>query len=665
MSALEDTIRQLATYAAIAVGGWIAFALITGRFATWNEQRKLRNERQAILDKRKQLYDRVWVSRRDILQNIADVINRRALGVDDNTRHILLLFLMYIYRDLRVFNPPFPTVDTVTEEEIHTFENDIAAWSTEGVRALVTERMERIIVEFLPLYNTSKQSVVDNPFHTLSHKTFPPYTLEQVLDLAISIRKTNQVIPFRYATPYNDISNALTNYYALKDSQRDKLSTEDVARHIFGGTDLAPLILTEQTVQTPTHVRFEHHWIVGGSGHGKTQALQAMILEDIAHIPNRSVIVIDSQGGVIPKLARLACFAPGGSLDGRLVHIDPVSMNLALNLFNVGHTDKRAFNNLLATFRFIINSVLQSSEFTGKQALIFDMVMILMVRIPNATIHTFHDILAQRKNSTKYQEYIAQLPPTPHRFFTTEYFSEQYDGTRGEVSRRLWQILADTTFDTMFSHPETKINLGEEIAAGKLILISTDKQHLADNSAIFGSFFVGLVYQAIMERMGKHNPKPCFVYIDECHEYLKYNIDAIATLLDQARKTNTGLILAHQHLGHKQLPAALASSFTSNTSIKMVGGVDPGDAHTLAPNLRTTPEFIRAQPKGTFATFIKGVTPSAVPIRFPFGFLENQPRMTNDQWREVQDRMKARYGTDGLTIAPAPAPPIDLDNAEL
>src|SRR5688500_18731101 len=58
----------------------------------------------------------------------------------------------------------------------------------------------------------------------------------------------------------------------------------------------------------PHEARFEHVHICAGSGHGKTQLLQKMILEDLQLLKEGkgSIVVIDSQGDLINKITHLA-----------------------------------------------------------------------------------------------------------------------------------------------------------------------------------------------------------------------------------------------------------------------------------------------------------------------------------------------------------------------
>lgn len=67
------------------------------------------------------------------------------------------------------------------------------------------------------------------------------------------------------------------------------------------------------------------------------------------------------------------------------------------------------------------------------------------------------------------------------------------------------------------------------------------------------------------------------------------------------------------------------------------------DAKAFAPQLRCSSDFIESQPKGTWAASIRGVTANAVPLRFPFGVMEEKPRMEPEEWELVQADMRDRY----------------------
>jgi hypothetical protein len=101
------------------------------------------------------------------------------------------------------------------------------------------------------------------------------------------------------------------------------------------------------------------------------------------------------------------------------------------------------------------------------------------------------------------------------------------------------------------------------------------------------------------------------------------------------------MVLAHQYLG--QLEPKLQEAFAANTTIKFAGGVSAKDARVLAPMLYATPELIEAQPKGSFAAHVRGQTKTAVPLKFPFGFMEKLSRMDAIERKALRQRMRERY----------------------
>lgn len=420
----------------------------------------------------------------------------------------------------------------------------------------------------------------------------------------------------------------------------------------LAGTPLIDYFRQSVDFAIPTASRFEHHHIVAGSGHGKTQTLQYLIGQDLEAVAagQRSVIVLDSQGDLIRNIASLAEFAPGGPLHDRIVIIDPTDVEypVSLNLFDVGIDRLKGYaplererltNSILELYDFVLGTLL-SAEMTQKQNVIFRYVTRLMLHIPDATIHTLRELM-EPNSQLKFAGDIAKLTGTAKHFFETEFASKEFEQTKKQVLRRLWGILENQTFERMFSHPRSKLDLFGEMNAGKVILINTAKDLLKEQGTeIFGRFFIALIAQAAQERatLPEHKRMPTFVYIDEAADYFDRNIGLI---LAQARKYNVGMVLAHQYLG--QLDPKLQEAFGANTSIKFAGGVSAKDARTLAPMLYCESGFIEAQPKGSFAAHIRGVTKTAVPLAFPFGALERMPKMDHAQKDALRNTMRERY----------------------
>ena len=445
----------------------------------------------------------------------------------------------------------------------------------------------------------------------------------------------------------------------------------------LGGTPLADIFDGEEEFIIPTLSRYEHHHIVAGTGHGKTQTLQYLISQDLKEVErgNRSIVVIDSQGDLINKIRNLEVFAPGEPLHDRICIIDPedIEYPVSLNLFDVGQDRLKDYeplqreqltNSILELYDFVLGSLLEA-EMTQKQQVLFNFVTKLMLEIPGATIHTFRDIFAA-KDASGFMDAVNKLDKTAKQFFLTEFKEKDFAQTKSQVNRRLLGIMGDRNFERMFSHPKSKFDLFTEMNSGKVILINTAKRLLkASGSELLGRFFIALISQAAQERsvIPENRRMPTFVYIDEAADYFDRNIEMI---LREARKYKVGMILAHQYLG--QLDNKLQEAFSANTTVKFAGGVSSKDAATLSRQMNTDAAMLETQPKLSFAAFVKGRSPSAVSLKVPYGVMEAMDTMTEIDADDLRDLMREKYATqwdfDDYNYETPEEPETDIEVAD-
>jgi hypothetical protein len=410
-------------------------------------------------------------------------------------------------------------------------------------------------------------------------------------------------------------------------------------------TPFHDFFLTPVPLRFTYEERFSHMHIVGGSGAGKTTLLQNLILHDLTSEEPPALVIVDSQGDLINKLSRLALFQEGNLAD-RLVIITPKDLDYppALNIFDVNRgrmgkydafTKEQVVAGVIQTFDYLFSGLL-GADLTAKQSVFFRYVARLMLALPeslgrNATIL---DMIRLMDNPAPYREAIESLPEIQRQFFERDFISKTFVQTKEQIRYRLQAILENPTIARLFTCPTTKIDLFSELNAGSVILVDTAKDFLKGASANFGRIFISLLLQAVLERAAipEEERKPAFLIVDEAASYFDSNID---DLLTEARKYKLGCVFAHQFLD--QCSPSLRASLAANTAIKMAGGVSMADARALAPELRTTAEFVLSQPKLHFAAHIRNVTPQAVSIPVPVGPLRDQPLLS----REDQERARA------------------------
>jgi len=451
-----------------------------------------------------------------------------------------------------------------------------------------------------------------------------------------------------------------------------KGTPREIVSVYLGNTPLEHLFDASVPFEVPPETRFEHSWLCAGSGHGKTNALATMILRDLDAVVagQCSVVVMDSQNNLIPEIANLKLFAPGEPLHDKLVYIDPADIEypVQLNLFAIGKERlnahsmlerERLLNSTIELYDFVLSALL-GSEMTARQGTLFRFATQLMMVIPDATIHTFRELM-QPGGYDKYRSHIEKLGPTAKEFFETQFTGKIFEQTKQQVVARLFTICENRTFERLFTHPRSKLDLFTEMNAGKVILINTAKDLLRQQGTeVFGRFFLALIGQAAQERATLKEKKPVYCYVDECQDYIASDSN-FTVILEQARKQNIAMIVAHQYL--TQLSGKTLDSLYANTSVKYAGGVSDKDAYALARNMATEPDFILQQGKGTFATYVRNYTKKAVSLKFPLARLAQQPRMTADEQAAMRAAIRARYAIplgdiQQSTAGPA-SPPAD------
>lgn len=426
-------------------------------------------------------------------------------------------------------------------------------------------------------------------------------------------------------------------------------------------------------------VRNSHMHVVGGSGAGKTQFLQNLILSDLRTPDPPAMVIVDSQGDLISKLSRLAVFEPGhGPLSHKLIIISPreIEHPPTINIFDVNQarfnkydpaTREQVVAGVIETFDYLFSGLL-GADLTAKQSVIFRYLARLMLALPatlgrNATIL---DLLYLMDDPAPYLPAIQSLPPIQKAFFERDFPLASFRQTKEQIRYRLNAILENPTLARLFTAPSNRIDLFDELNNGSIILVDTAKDFLKSGSSHFGRIFISLVLQAVLERAAipEDKRRTAYLIVDEAAEYFDSNID---DLLTQARKYKLGCVFAHQFLD--QCVPALRASLAANTSIKLAGSVSMADARALAPDLRTTPDFILNQPKLHFACHVRNMTRTAVSLAVPYGTLEGEPRLSRAAYQALLDINRTRVSLPLIPpvvakASPAPPPRGDPDAAD-
>ena len=340
-------------------------------------------------------------------------------------------------------------------------------------------------------------------------------------------------------------------------------TAKEIAEIYLRGTPFLDLARVQIPFSLPQDARFTHTHVLGGSGHGKTQALQRFQLADLERVKEgeASLVVIDSQGDMLETITHLAEFDPDHpeSLADRLILIDPndVEHPPCLNLFDVGldRLDgysaverEKLINGAIALYEYMFGALLGAS-LTQRQGVIFRYLARLLMVVPEATIHTLRHFMEQPEAT---RAHLADLDGSARAFFETQFLQPSFDDTRQQILTRLWGVLSNPVLERMFTNTRNKIDVFAALNGGKVLLINTAKDLLKqDGCEILGRFFISLIVQAIQERAAipANRRMDSFIYIDEAQDYFSEGDKNLEIMFSQARKYRAGITIANQTLG--------------------------------------------------------------------------------------------------------------------
>lgn len=398
------------------------------------------------------------------------------------------------------------------------------------------------------------------------------------------------------------------NFLELKSVPPQQYQGDNIIWDYFKGTPLTMMrdVFHDDTVGIPDHLRTQHHMIIGGTGHGKTQCLQEMILKDLED-DDACVVVIDSQEGMLERLLHVVSW-------DRAMYLDAgnITEPLALSAFAIGSTtrpeDEPRVRMATALYEHMFAS--RETKFTTKQQTLYRFLSRFLFVIPDANFDTALDIL--ENGYEPYDAHVDQLTETEQSFIRGNLdnpkqkgASQAYKQTRQEVAQRLYTLLESATIRRMFNAPINKVNIPEAIRNDQIILINTAQQTLGlEGATLFGRYCIAQIAMEVLAR--PETSKRVYFYIDEAQEYLSGD-PIIHRLFEQGRKRGLCMICAFHRLG--QIGEDLTDMMRSLTSIKFAGGISNADATKLAKEMKTDAETITNQPELSFWAWFKGEEP--------------------------------------------------------
>lgn len=202
------------------------------------------------------------------------------------------------------------------------------------------------------------------------------------------------------------------------------------------------------------------------------------------------------------------------------------------------------------------------------EALLYPCISTLL-RLGNTSLVDLQAFMDDKRNK-KWVKLGLKSPYLQERnFFQYDFQQGIYKLTKASLQSKLQTLLNRPSFYHLINGQNT-LDVNTEMQKGNVMVFNLSKGQLGiETSQIFGRLLLAMIQSIAQSRshIPKKFRKDCFVFIDECHNYISPSLDLI---LKEARKFGVYLVLANQNMSDIQ-PLRLLNNLLNNTDVKIIG----------------------------------------------------------------------------------------------
>jgi len=337
-------------------------------------------------------------------------------------------------------------------------------------------------------------------------------------------------------------------------------------------------LLQSLTAIVPYDEMLRHCYINGKSGSGKSELLKTLFYgiqsRSQAEL-SASLILIDPHGDLAEELKSFAL----NTHKERVIYVDPYLSSgktpiinpLELPLDADGNIikDEDTINGISEELVKVFQELLHDTSLSNQMRAIIMPCVATLLRRGNSSLLDLQTFMDDSLNKDLVK--LGKQSPNPsHRnFFATQFYNATYKRTKSSIFTKIQSLLNSHTFYNLVTG-KSSINIEQAMNQGKVIIFNLSKGKMGiESSEAFGRFMIASI-QTIAQRRAKMaviDRKPCFVFIDEFHNYIT---DSIQIILKEARKYRVPLILANQTIEDIRGKQMLGN-ILNNTEVKFVG----------------------------------------------------------------------------------------------
>jgi hypothetical protein len=292
----------------------------------------------------------------------------------------------------------------------------------------------------------------------------------------------------------------------------------------------------------------QHIYIIGKTGSGKTTLLRNLIIQHIAL--GHGVGVIDPHGDLAEELLN---HIPPKRAD-HLVYFNPGDLEypIGLNvLANVAPDDRHLVaSGIVSAFK----GIWRDSWGPRLEYILYNSIAALL-DCRNATLLGVNRLLTDPKFRAKVIRQIKD--PFIRAFWAEEYegYDERFQREAiAPIQNKIGQFLLNPVIRNILGQVKSKVSIPFVMDNGRIFIANLSKGKLGHEKAnLLGSLITTQFQLAAMARSDRPESerRDFYLFIDE---FQNFSTEAFASILAEARKYRSSLILSHQYIDQLSLP---------------------------------------------------------------------------------------------------------------
>ncbi len=297
-------------------------------------------------------------------------------------------------------------------------------------------------------------------------------------------------------------------------------------------------------IQSHNEDRFQHMYVIGQTGTGKSTLLKNIAIQDIHS--GRGIAVIDPHGEFVEDLLTMV---PEDRVKD-VIYFNPADIDFPIG-FNVLEVNDPGQKHLVASGLMSIFTKIWAGVWSARMEYILNNAVLALLDSPDTTFLGITRMLVDKN----YRKYIVDniKDPLVKSFWVNEY--EQYNerlrtDAISPIQNKVGQFLASPLIRNMVGQTKSTLRLDDAMNTGKILLANVSKGRVGeDNSALLGAMLITKIQLTAMERVkivDISQRKPFILFVDE---FQNFATDSFASILSEARKYRLGLIISHQFIG--------------------------------------------------------------------------------------------------------------------